>query len=118
MEGRAIARPNIRLATCYTFAVWASMEGRAIARPNFRGARGRVFRVGWLQWRAEQLPGQTNGCSVTLPSGTELQWRAEQLPGQTPSLEWGALSAPPASMEGRAIARPNLPLPSPLTART
>ena len=109
----------------------ASMEGRAIARPNSATAAGSSHSTS-LQWRAEQLLGQT-----THPPGTEwrtpgLQWRAEQLLGQThlaasphrhcrcsfnggPS-NCSAKRRPPgsrppaptsASMEGRAIARPN-----------
>ena len=65
----------------------ASMEGRAIARPN------------------------VNVAGVGDP-GMALQWRAGQLPGQTsrsPRIVARLLRPePPASMEGRAIARPNI----------
>ena len=98
------------------------------------GSAGRA-----LQWRAGQLPGQTRRrCSRgvgavgldasmegraiarpnTLPARTghqrrqrSLQWRAGQLPGQTSSHVWIICRAGlvQASMEGRAIARPNPP---------
>ena len=55
-----------------------------------------------LQWRAEQLPGQTVSPQCFKPGhdmartsldligiGAALQWRAEQLPGQTARLIWG-----------------------------
>ena len=67
----------------------ASMEGRAIARPNVQQqsvqTASRLDPV--LQWRAEQLPGQTlsEGSRCDDASYDELQWRAEQLPGQTGS---------------------------------
>ena len=108
MEGRAIARPNGPSSSAERAqAQRASMEGRAIARPNFEKRRGR--QLGWLlQWRAEQLPGQTRilglvmqkriqasmeGRAIARPNRgrsprpqrgrPRLQWRAEQLPGQT-----------------------------------
>ena len=65
-----------------------SMEGRAIARPNYSSFQHlvRLIRV-LLQWRAEQLPGQTARFTA-MPTLTQvLQWRAEQLPGQTP-VDW------------------------------
>ena len=134
----------------------ASMEGRAIARPNrrrrWRGyGRPSCFNGGpsncsakldtseltrsevvALQWRAEQLLGQTprfrcrtlpppdrfNGgpsnCSAKqVPAGDaakptqRLQWRAEQLLGQTRHEHFSDCAGHAASMEGRAIARPN-----------
>ena len=109
----------------------ASMEGRAIARPNRKQPRGEPLNRHKLQWRAEQLPGQTSGSPITARIIHRLQWRAEQLPGQTsgkprreqrPPLSFnGVPSNCPAkrqrhfvgdrercaSMEGRAIARPN-----------
>ena len=82
MEGRAIARPNLgRVDHCLGELV-ASMEGRAIARPNST-VRGRSTPASLLQWRAEQLPGQTRHPPQPQPPPTPLQWRAEQLPGQT-----------------------------------
>ena len=72
--------------------------------------RTKVSVASWwceLQWRAEQLLGQTLGsitpCAVTLL----LQWRAEQLLGQTGGLGETVRVGGQASMEGRAIARPN-----------
>ena len=65
----------------------ASMEGRAIARPNPpRRAMRRRHRC-LLQWRAEQLPGQTPNCLAACRAIAALQWRAEQLPGQTAPVE-------------------------------
>ena len=63
---------------------YASMEGRAIARPNPH-EQSQTCGPGWLlQWRAEQLLGQT-GLSLRLLIHrlNLLQWRAEQLLGQT-----------------------------------
>ena len=85
----------------------ASMEGRAIARPNHtRPLRSRLSSR--LQWRAEQLPGQTSACHPTFAVDLSLQWRAEQLPGQTKLKRLEHLANKIASMEGRAIARPNV----------
>ena len=80
---RGCIRP--RLLAC------ASMEGRAIARPNrvmlrYRG-RPWLQRIVSLQWRAEQLPGQTSNVSLHKACGRAVE---------------------DASMEGRAIARPNM----------
>ena len=58
-----------------------------------------------LQWRAGQLPGLRRTWIAVLAT-PRLQWRAGQLPGQTVER---ALRHARASMEGRAIARPNLP---------
>ena len=157
MEGRAIARPNGRARRRHCSREEASMEGRAIARPNMGRGAGSVEQQLALQWRAEQLLGQTrklvsrvirlcscfNGgpsnCSAkrTAYAGawalvTKLQWRAEQLLGQTRSPKTAPRWSPSgfnggpsncsakrcadapipadrhrASMEGRAIARPN-----------
>ena len=85
-----------------------------------------------LQWRAGQLPGRTsdgkrdlidpdirfNGgpgnCPAELGAFTRargtplaLQWRAGQLPGRTGRIHSSTGNAASASMEGRAIARPN-----------
>ena len=84
MEGRAIARPNTQsTAHLAGTLLRASMEGRAIARPNSVRLKYRMPRS-LLQWRAEQLLGQTAARTLS----TEHQGRD-------------------ASMEGRAIARPN-----------
>ena len=110
----------------------ASMEGRAIARPNrlWPMSRSRMRRV--LQWRAGQLPGQTLDAAGVDVLVNRLQWRAGQLPGQTMCspipvdartrcFNGGPGNCPAkrrrhrhcrhrqqrASMEGRAIARPN-----------
>ena len=109
----------------------ASMEGRAIARPNaaepahhrsqpnrFNGGPGNCpakpasfcsqsGRRAWLQWRAGQLPGQTGGPFRAQEAAGRLQWRAGQLPGQTGRQSGDPRHGPFASMEGRAIARPN-----------
>ena len=73
-----------RLQRHSTLRNCASMEGRAIARPNLTGTPTKVAATQMLQWRAEQLPGQT--WTVRLKHeklALWLQWRAEQLPGQT-----------------------------------
>ena len=73
--------------------ITASMEGRAIARPNVGRALPKVL------------------------AKLVLQWRAEQLPGQTPSRHLARRDADRASMEGRAIARPNPEPPAPCQRR-
>ena len=141
MEGRAIARPNRSAESAAgQLVIIASMEGRAIARPNETNYGGQQGMALLLQWRAEQLLGQTwlSGQFRSSSAFTSLQWRAEQLLGQTElhvfsagrtmsrrkALQWRAeqllgqtcgrhLVRPDdwrllASMEGRAIARPNL----------
>ena len=89
-----------------------------------------------LQWRAGQLPGRTCASTVDSATGRvygfnggpgncpaeprlreselsrllatlKLQWRAGQLPGRTTRGGHGARLVLVASMEGRAIARPN-----------
>ena len=132
MEGRAIARPNVEvLLSDLLVQEVASMEGRAIARPNMMASRDPAMSKSSLQWRAEQLPGQTDEAILGGWWTNMLQWRAEQLPGQTSAsgarprgnavLQWRAEQLPGqtgpdqeqlrvgdhASMEGRAIARPN-----------
>ena len=135
MEGRAIARPNsVMVMRISRHRNGPSMEGRAIARPNLHEAVAGFGDVEPLQWRAEQLPGQTSGSRRTAgcrcppfnggpsncpakqafgvtgsPAARSLQWRAEQLPGQTGFGLGVEVGAPPPSMEGRAIARPNSP---------
>ena len=131
MEGRAIARPNSarsrpaqKSRSCFNGgpgncpakhrrAQWrtgagepASMEGRAIARPNLHDDAVGPPLVR-LQWRAGQLPGQTVRAAAMAPSSALLQWRAGQLPGQTGDAAGGGWGDGQASMEGRAIARPN-----------
>ena len=71
MEGRAIARPDVRPLCDGCVATVPSMEGRAIARPDHR--HGPVVVPGRrrsLQWRAGQLPGQTH--RLRLPGGSAL----------------------------------------------
>ena len=89
-------------------ALAASMEGRAIARPNRSHAAGSesgncCFNGGPSNCSAKLPPGMTVlGCIRSL------QWRAEQLLGQTLRLRSTSSTATYlASMEGRAIARPN-----------
>ena len=53
------------------------------------------------------MPGQTTIAAMMNLHPCVLQWRAGQLPGQTRPGPQPALGALPASMEGRAIARPN-----------
>ena len=131
MEGRAIARPNPEDAVDGDCSSVASMEGRAIARPNptppctgfirngcFNGGPGNCpakpgatrtseGTISSLQWRAGQLPGQTPGKVRTASDSSSLQWRAGQLPGQTLPPGRYAKYHTIASMEGRAIVRPN-----------
>ena len=133
MEGRAIARPNLLRRQFLCRRWYASMEGRAIARPNsdasddstrhepaFNGGPGNCPAKPWvpapmltpaeeLQWRAGQLPRPNSGSYQNCGQApNELQWRAGQLPGQTgcPRIEHIGQRRT-ASMEGRAIARPN-----------
>ena len=145
MEGRAIARPNWSEDVTNPAVANDALQWRAEQLPGqtrLAGRRSPAPRTVLLQWRAEQLPGQTgrpHGQSRRTV-GRALQWRAEQLPGQTrvdsdtgahdhaliapgrrisPSCfnggpsncpakrEAGNSLSTPASMEGRAIARPN-----------
>ncbi len=132
MEGRAIARPNRTTASKLLSPIrlqWRAgqLPGRTADCDACRAVFPRM-----LQWRAGQLPGRTsslsrcgglsagrfNGgpgnCPAELARGEPdegvvrvLQWRAGQLPGRTGwSCDTG-LPDPTASMEGRAIARPN-----------
>ena len=85
----------------------ASMEGRAIARPNTRPKSGRQPTTS-LQWRAEQLLGQT-GCRWTLRRRCPTRFNGGP---SNCSAKRGVVGrfegvVPLASMEGRAIARPN-----------
>ena len=137
MEGRAIARPNRRAQspTCSGGCRFnggpgncpakrrvterhdglpsgASMEGRAIARPNKILLLASPWMSMSLQWRAGQLPGQTCQARLSTTPNHPLQWRAGQLPGQTPRSRPHLLGPAGASMEGRAIARPNAMVPS------
>ena len=146
MEGRAIARPNSLSSPskmCCTiehsfnggpgncpakrasatapsakvtgrFGV-ASMEGRAIARPNAAwGCAARSdLRACSLQWRAGQLPGQTGrrlqiAASIPRPERASMEGRAIARPNSRRRCgRTPGLLQRKASMEGRAIARPN-----------
>ena len=86
----------------------ASMEGRAMARPDPVGA---VLPAGTsvsLQWRAEQWLGQTADAADKIVDAFMLQWRAEQWLGQTWPPGSPAVRDLIASMEGRAMARPDV----------
>ena len=83
------------------------MEGRAIARPNLRFLQSQAGKIDLLQWRAGQLPGQTCFSQASVTDEMQLQWRAGQLPGQTGVVGADPVGLEDASMEGRAIARPN-----------
>ena len=104
MPGQTLIRPWLP----GTASVSASMEGRAIARPNVPSTWMSPSEVVQLQWRAGQLPGQTR-------TRSDVQERAPGFnggPGNCPAKQAarsGAerLARAPASMEGRAIARPN-----------
>ena len=112
----------------------ASMEGRAIARPNEIWRSTSTEAMAALQWRAGQLPGQTaqrrcawwnrhrrwcfNGGPGNCPAKQMLPHRPSASgcsfnggPGNCPSKPvWWPVSGVGylvASMEGRAIARPN-----------
>ena len=107
MEGRAIARPNRLDRLIEAAGVIASMEGRAIARPNGAGGSASAKWKNWLQWRAEQLPGQTRSrLDSSCGPMRSLHWRAEQCPA-TGRVAVNVAGLGRASMEGRAIARPN-----------
>ena len=68
MEGRAIARPNTPLTPVMSGCSDPSMEGRAIARPNPPRPSLVQIPAYLLQWRAEQLPGQTPPLTLFPPS--------------------------------------------------
>ena len=112
----------------------SSMEGRAIARPNLSGTRYSRSRIWSLQWRAGQLPGQThdtphrkdhrnplfNGGPGNCPAKPvwlpgHVRDRDELFnggPGNCPAKPRLPRRRPRgprcSSMEGRAIARPNV----------
>ena len=110
MEGRAIARPDVRfLARQAGEDILASMEGRAIARPDKRCPAARTCSTTALQWRAEQLLGQTPQCNrrwcvITFRFNGGPSNCSARPPVAVIGLAWRT----PASMEGRAIARPDL----------
>ena len=141
MEGRAIARPNavINVQSCIVQVLlqWRagqlpgqtavaaarpgrrrgpSMEGRAIARPNRATVMTTMRGHEILQWRAGQLPGQTPRTGPP-PRTTSPTFNGG--PGNCPAKRAGdaargrVVGVP--SMEGRAIARPNLAVTSPFT---
>ena len=107
MEGRAIARPNLRKGRHCDPPRRASMEGRAIARPNrlvlHRGRGVRPCFNGGPGNCPAKPPGVAFGDNPTMgfnggpgncpakrprqsacrPDSGPLQWRAGQLPGQT-----------------------------------
>ena len=131
MEGRAIARPDFRVRRSSSSCSVASMEGRAIARPDVAADRSSRSIIPELQWRAGQLPGRTGFAGHRGFTAAVLQWRAGQLPGRTrlrvdghadndDGFNGGPGNCPAgprgpatrarhsaASMEGRAIARPD-----------
>ena len=137
-RGRAIARPNIPFQLGHHREHPASMEGRAIAgqtpttgacsgqrSPSFNGGPGNcpAKRAGRRpDWRRRSCfnggpgncPAKHTGGFSKITSGKSLQWRAGQLPAkQVQPREVGQCAC--ASMEGRAIARPNS-VPPPRTA--
>ena len=126
MEGRAIARPNtMTWQATSALADRASMEGRAIARPNRRRGRrgsgsGSQLPSG-LQWRAGQLPGQTRCASGsvrrTMPSSASMEGRAIARPNRRYTRGGRSRASVEASMEGRAIARPNTGFPDEILYR-
>ena len=109
MEGRAIARPNLHQSGSNRRPVAARFNGGPSNCPAKPGDDPDCVADEFsLQWRAEQLPGQTTRARSRPGSGWLLQWRAEQLPGQTaPERRLRCQRQGLASMEGRAIARPN-----------
>ena len=136
MEGRAIARPNLRglsfnggpgncpaVAAGNALSDWpteASMEGRAIARPNslMQSLAVDHGRASALQWRAGQLPGQTRAADQKRSERfgeASMEGRAIARPNVAVTEAITVVTILPASMEGRAIARPNAPA-SPLAA--
>ena len=111
MEGRAIARPNPAARAFAALGQEASMEGRAIARPNpaMAGLCFEPLASASMEGRAIARPNLPEAVRV-VKVYDRLQWRAGQLPGQTELAYPHRGGDPLASMEGRAIARPNLPL--------
>ena len=85
------------------------MEGRAIARPNDVAEPEKITLIVALQWRAGQLPGQT---STATRQGSGQPRPFNGGPGNCPAKLAGSDTTidpdPIPSMEGRAIARPNV----------
>ena len=109
MEGRAIARPNMDpITTRSVVDCLASMEGRAIARPNSTCSASVHAGSSPLQWRAEQLPGQTGGGRRRGPGHSAcFNGGPSNCPAKLGPLDGDRCRPQRASMEGRAIARPN-----------
>ena len=132
MEGRAIARPNLRLWATWGGSIeilqWRagqlpgqtprrpdaavgsadpSMEGRAIARPNLGGPAMKKHDAETLQWRAGQLPGQTRPPRHTSAAARTFNGGPGNCPAKRGTRRRGDGPRGP-SMEGRAIARPNV----------
>ena len=118
MEGRAIARPN-----------WAGPADSGRERAPFNGGPGNCPAKLRPQRQPESWTATFNGGPGNCPAKPDqrrprlarrdtLQWRAGQLPGQTPTAQrpCGRLYVP--SMEGRAIARPNMVEGCPLCQET
>ena len=107
MEGRAIARPNEMRSPRVRAGRWPSMEGRAIARPNISGGEPCEHWTTILQWRAGQLPGQTDRTAYVDGVGhpPSMEGRAIARPNLRAHTALAGRRVP--SMEGRAIARPN-----------
>ena len=127
--GNCPAKRGHRRATGSRWSGFNGGPGNCPAKPS--ESEEAIVLVTALQWRAGQLPGQTrlpgpdrgrrrrfNGgpgncpakparrAIVATPIST-LQWRAGQLPGQTVAGPAPTPERTGASMEGRAIARPN-----------
>ena len=83
------------------------MEGRAIARPNASWLISEIEPTTTLQWRAEQSLGQTSRRQPAARPRTlaSMEGRAIARPNQEVAARPGS-DAIVASMEGRAIARP------------
>ena len=89
-----------------------SMEGRTIARPNrMRHRTGPVAASADLQWRAGQLPGQTQHTNVQAPTprsvAPSMEGRTIARPNPIVTCERHRGFGFRPSMEGRTIARPN-----------
>ena len=91
----------------YALDRFASMEGRAMARPDPPTGRGRRWCMAGFNGGPSNGSARPPWLEASLSMSSALQWRAEQWLGQTKSVKKGARSGTTASMEGRAMARPD-----------
>ena len=84
------------------------MEGRAIVRPNRSITAARSQPASCFNGGPGNCPAEPCSHLRAILAANPLQWRAGQLSGRTPCHGFGEFACSCASMEGRAIVRPNV----------